>query len=386
MDNRRLRFVDDAIAHQHQTHRWRSLTPVCPVDAVRVRKGDQILINFSANDYLGLAKHPALIEAARTYTELYGTGSTASRLVSGTYDIHAKLEATIATAVGQESALIFNSGFQANMSVLATLADRHSLVVGDRLIHNSLIQGILLSRATFKRYRHNDLNYLEAILKNAQQQSYNRILIVAETVFSMDGDRANVAALIQLAEQYGAILYLDDAHAFGVLGENGMGLAAHQPRVDVVVGTFGKSCGAFGAFVACSAKLRDYLVNFCPGLIYTTALPPGVLGTVLAALHLIPKMERDRAHLHQMADQVRSHLQSRGYDTAGSQSQIVPMIVGEDGATLELAQSLEKQGVWAIAIRSPTVPNGTARLRLALSSCHTADHIHQLLHAMDPAT
>ncbi|NEQ96410.1 MAG: 8-amino-7-oxononanoate synthase, partial [Cyanothece sp. SIO2G6] len=287
MDDFRLQFVAEAIAHQHQNHRWRSLTPIQPLDAVRVQKGEQTLINFSANDYLGLSKHPALMQAAQDYTARYGTGSTASRLVSGTYDIHTELEAAIATAVGQEASLLFNSGFQTNVSVLATLADRHSLVVCDRRVHNSLIQGILLSRATFKRYRHNDLNHLEMLLKTAQQRSYNRVLIVSETVFSMDGDRADVAALTQLAEQYGAILYLDDAHALGVLGRDGTGLAAHQPRVDVVVGTFGKACGAFGAFVACSSQLRDYLVNFCPGLIYTTALPPSVIGTVLAALKLI---------------------------------------------------------------------------------------------------
>ena len=271
----RLAFLDDALTRQRQVQRWRSLTPVHPIDAVHLQKGDRTLINFSANDYLGLSKHPQLIAAAQAYAERYGTGATASRLVSGTYDIHAQLEASIAAAVGKEAALIFNSGFQTNVSIISTLVDRKSLVVCDRLVHNSLVQGILLSRARLKRYRHNDLGHLEALLKSAMENgSYNRILVVSETVFSMDGDRSDVDGLIQLAQQYQTLLYMDDAHALGVLGPQGMGLAAHKPGIDVVVGTFGKSFGAFGAFVACSAKLRDYLVNFCRAFIYTTGLPP----------------------------------------------------------------------------------------------------------------
>ena len=387
MKQDKLAFLDQAIARQHQAHRWRTLTPVHPVDAVHVRKGGRTLLNFSANDYLGLSKHPTLISAAQTYSEKYGTGATASRLVSGTYEIHAQLEAAIARAVGREAALIFNSGFQANVSILATLADRESLVVCDRLVHNSMIQGILLSRARLKRYRHNDLNHLEQILKTATAQGhYNRILVVSETVFSMDGDRSDVDGLIQLAHRYNALLYLDDAHALGVLGPHGMGLAAHKDGVDVVVGTFGKAFGAFGAFVACTQKMREYLVNFCPGLIYTTALPPGVIGTITAALRLIPQMESDRHHLHAMANRVRSRLQTLGYDTAGSQSQIVPLIVGADQDTLNLAQALEGEGMWAIAIRPPTVPKGTARLRLALSSGHTSAHIDQLLAGIKPSS
>lgn len=375
----RLAFVEDAIAHQHQAQRWRSLTPVQPLDAVHIQKGNRRLLNLSANDYLGLSKHPRLIAAAQTYAAEYGTGSTASRLVSGTYDIHSELEGTIATAVGREAALVFNSGFQANVSVISTLVDRNSLVVCDRLVHNSIVQGILLSRARLKRYRHNDLNHLESILKTAEAHSYNRVLIISETVFSMDGDRSDVDGLINMAQRYQALLYVDDAHGLGVLGPKGMGLAAHKTGIDIVVGTFGKAFGAFGAFVACSAKLRDYLVNFCPGLIYTTALPPSIIGSVATAFELIPTLDAERTHLHQLAQQLRDRLQALGYDTAGSASQIVPLIVGRDQAALAMAQTLEDQGIGAIAIRPPTVPEGTARIRLALSSGHTQEHLEQLL-------
>lgn len=380
----RLAFLDNALSRQQQSQRWRSLTPVKPVDAVHIQKGDRTLISFSANDYLGLSKHPQLIAAAQIYAERYGTSATASRLVAGTYDIHNHLEEAIATAVGKEAALIFNSGFQANVSIISTLVDRQSLVLCDRLVHNSLVQGILLSRARLKRYRHNDLEHLESLLKSAVDDgSYNRILVVSETVFSMDGDRSDVDGLIQLAQQYQTLLYIDDAHALGVLGTGGMGLAAHKPGIDLVVGTFGKAFGSFGAFVACSAKMRDYLVNFCPGLIYTTALPPSIIGTILTALELMPTLDAERTHLHRCADRLRAHLHSLGYDTAGSQSQIVPLMVGPDTAALAMAQQLEEQGIGAIAIRPPTVPSGTARIRLALSSSHTEAHLDHLCRSIE---
>jgi 8-amino-7-oxononanoate synthase len=381
MTHSKFTFIDRALAERVQQQRLRSLNPLVPEDAVYVRKAGQRLLNFSANDYLGLSKHPALIEAAQRYTQDYGTGATASRLVTGTYEIHHQLEAKLAIACGREAALLFNSGFQANLTILSTILDRQSLVLCDRLIHNSLIQGIVASGAKFHRYAHQDLTRLEALLKKLSSQ-FDRVMIVSETVFSMDGDRSDIKALIQLANQYNAILYLDDAHALGVLGKNGMGLAAFQPEIDLVVGTFGKAFGAFGAFVVCSQKVRDYLINFCPGLIYTTALPPAVIGAIEAALDLMPKLELERENLTYSAKHLRYHLHQLGYNTAASDSQIVPMILGEEAQTLDLAVWLEKQGILATAIRPPTVPSGTARLRFALSSQHHSAHLETLIQAI----
>jgi 8-amino-7-oxononanoate synthase len=378
----KMAFVNRALAERREAQQWRSLQPLTPVDAVQVRKNDRLLLNFSANDYLGLSKQPALIEAAQRYTAQYGTGATASRLVAGTYPIHQQLEEKLAIACGREAALLFNTGFQANSSVLAALLDRQSLVLGDRLIHNSLLQGILASRARLIRYRHNDLTHLESALKQAMTQSYSRILIVTETVFSMDGDRSDVSALVQLAQQYNAILYLDDAHAVGVLGPEGMGLAAQQAGVDVVVGTFGKAFGAFGAFVTCSAQLREYLINCCPGLIYTTALPPAVIGAIDAALNLMPQLEADRQRLSQGADWLRKQLQSLGYGTGASSTHIIPLMIGDEEKTLQLSQQLEDAGILAIAIRPPTVAKGASRLRLTLSSHHRPQHLNQLVQAI----
>jgi 8-amino-7-oxononanoate synthase len=383
MGDDRFQFIHNALADRRQTDRLRSLTPLIPIDATQVLKQNQPLINFSSNDYLGLSKHPALIDRAKDYSQRYGTSATASRLVAGTYDIHSALEDRLAAAVGQESALLFGTGFQANLTLLPSLADHHSLVLCDRLIHNSLLQGIQLSGARFSRYRHNDLEALESALQAAQAKPYNRILIVSETLFSMDGDRSDVPALVDLAQRYGAILYLDDAHALGVLGPNGMGLAAHQPGVDLVVGTFGKAFGSFGAFVACSRSLRDYLINCCPGLIYTTALPPSVIGSIDAALDLIPGMGADRQRLDAQGSLLRDRLTTLGYDCGPSTSQIVPAIVGGEAEALALATGLEAQGFLAIAIRPPTVPIGSARLRFTLSSAHSTAQCEALLQALE---
>ncbi|MBI4784833.1 MAG: 8-amino-7-oxononanoate synthase [Oscillatoriophycideae cyanobacterium NC_groundwater_1537_Pr4_S-0.65um_50_18] len=376
----KLAFVDRALAERQQTQRWRSLQSITPLDAVQVLKNGRKLLNFSSNDYLGLSKHPALIAAAQDYTARYGTGSTASRLVTGTYDIHQQLEEKLAIACGRQAALLFNSGFQANVSLLASLLDARSLVLCDRLVHNSLIQGILASQARFMRYAHNDLAHLEKLLHQAKD--YSRVVIVTETVFSMDGDRSDVSALVDLAQTHNAILYLDDAHALGVLGEVGMGLAAHQTGADVVVGTFGKAFGAFGAFVTCSHKLKDYFVNCCGGFIYTTALPPAVIGAIAAALELMPTLELERQHLTQSAAYLRTQLNLLGYDTAGSNSQIVPLLVGDEAKTLRLCQGLEESGILAIAIRPPTVAPGTSRIRLALSSQHQQADLDRLVDAI----
>jgi 8-amino-7-oxononanoate synthase len=373
-------FVDRALTERQQTQRWRSLQSITPIDAVHVLKNGRKLLNFSSNDYLGLSKHPALIAAAQDYTIRYGAGSTASRLVTGTYDIHQQLEEKLAIACGREAALIFNSGFQANISLLASLLDARSLVLCDRLVHNSLIQGILASQARFVRYAHNDLAHLERALNQAGD--YSRIVIVTETVFSMDGDRSDVTALVALAQKHNAILYLDDAHALGVLGEDGMGLAAHRAGADIVVGTFGKAFGAFGAFVTCSHQLKDYFINCCGGFIYTTALPPAVIGAIVAALELMPTLTPERQHLTQSADYLRTQLHQWGYDTAGSNSQIVPLLVGDEGQALRLCQELEENGILAIAIRPPTVAAGTSRIRFALSSQHQLEQIDHLVSAI----
>ncbi|NJR38486.1 MAG: 8-amino-7-oxononanoate synthase [Leptolyngbyaceae cyanobacterium CSU_1_4] len=371
-------FMHQALEQRSPTHH-RSLHPLVPQDAVHILQDGRSLLNFSNNDYLGLSKRPALIQTAQKYISQYGTGATSSRLVTGTYDIHEKVEQQLAAACGREASLLFNSGFQANSTILPLLVDRQSLVLCDRLVHNSILQGVLSSKAKFIRYHHNNLSHLESLLQQSHQKNYDRILIASETIFSMDGDISDVDQLIHLAQKYDAILYLDDAHAVGVMGTNGMGLASHRPEIDIVIGTFGKAFGSAGAYVVCSNLIRDYLINFCPGFIYTTGLPPGTVGAIAAALTLIPTLNLERQHLAQTAAFLRSQLHQIGYDTGNSRSHIIPLMIGDEAKTLRLAQWLKEHGILAIAIRPPTVAPGTARIRLALSSAHTTSQINDLI-------
>lgn len=381
-------FVEQGLAEREANHRRRALRSLIPIDALQVQRDGQTLLNFSANDYLGLSKHPQVIARSVDYSQRYGTSATASRLVAGNFSIHEALEVQLATAVDHEATLLFGTGFQANATVIPALVGndaKETLILCDRLVHNSLLTGIIASGARFIRFPHNDMAALERQLHKAQTKDggqYRRLMVISETVFSMDGDRADVDALIALADRFNAFLYLDDAHALGVLGPNGMGLAAQRPGVDLLVGTFGKSCGAAGAFVACSNPLRDYLVNFCAGVIYTTALPPAMVGAISAALDLIPAMETERQHLATEAQWLRHQLEVLGYGTGGSESQIVPAIVGPAAETLTLATHLETQGYLATAIRPPTVPRNTARIRFALSCYHQREHLVGLVEAI----
>ena len=344
-------------------------------------RAGQTLLNFSSNDYLGLAQHPALAARAAEYARRYGTGAGASRLICGTTPGHTALEARIAALKGAEAAMLLASGWQANTAVLAALlrlAGPTAQLFTDELSHNSLIQGARLAAIRPIRFAHNDMNDLAAKLEAAPP---GRRFIVTESVFSMDGDRADLPALRRLANTHDAFLYLDEAHATGVLGANGMGLGAHTPGIDLLMGTFSKALGSFGAYVAGSRALIAFLQNACAGFIYTTALPPPLLGAIAAGLDLVPTMAAERAHLAAQSARLRQAFAALGIDTGASTTQIVPAMVGEAQAALDLAAALRARGVLTVAIRPPTVPAGTSRLRIALSAAHTAADVDTLIEA-----
>ncbi|MBF0427556.1 MAG: 8-amino-7-oxononanoate synthase [Magnetococcales bacterium] len=371
-----------------QNGQLRTLQPVGPSWQGSIQKNQQSLINFSSNNYLGLANHPLLIARAQEWTAQWGTGATASRLVCGNLELFEQVETRLAHGKNTAAALVFNSGFQANMTILAALLDpvilRHPpLVFCDRLNHASLHHGCRLAGARQIRYRHNDLNHLEFLLKKNAQPHTPRF-ILTESVFSMDGDQADVAGLIELKYRYGAFLYLDEAHATGVLGPNGFGLGAqHANDVDLIMGTFSKGLGGFGAYAACSLELRQYLINHCAGLIYSTALPPGVLGAMDAALTLLPTLGQTREALLTNAAQLRQQLAALGLNTGTSSTQIIPIILGKEESALTMSQMLEKkEAILAMAIRPPTVPIGTARLRISLTADHGEQQRQQLIHAV----
>lgn len=372
----------DALEHLDRAHLRRRLVPTALRAQGRLMRDGAQLIDFSSNDYLGLAQHPLLVERSAQWARTYGSGSGASRLVTGTSPEHLALEARIARFKGTESALLFASGWQLNAGVLAALlkAAPDTLLFTDKLIHASLHAGASGHRQI--RFRHNDLDHLEQLLGQHAAHDGPR-LIVTESVFSMDGDRVDLARLSVLARSHQAFLYLDEAHATGVLGPGGAGISSEIPgSVDLVMGTFSKAMGGFGAYVAGSRLLIDYLVNCCGGFLFSTAPPPAILGAIDAALDLVPTMDAERARLAQQATHLRERLGKAGVDTGASSTQIVPVIVGDADKALSLAEGLLEQGLMAVAIRPPTVPAGTSRLRIALRATHTDGEVDRLADAL----
>ena len=370
-------FIQNELGERRSRHQLRNLRDMSPLNAVQVEIGGHTLLNFSANDYLGLSKHPLLVERATRFMAQYGAGATASRLVCGTFSGVSALEKKLAALKHTEAALILNSGYQANVSVLPTLADKDALILSDALNHNSLINGARLCRCKVLQFRHNDLVHLRALLVENQQQPYSRTLIITESIFSMDGDQSDIPALCALADEFGAMLIVDEAHATGVCGQNGMGLTCGR-NVTLTIGTFGKACGSFGAYIASSRQICDYLINCCPGFIYSTGLPPAVIGAIDAALDLIPEMARERRRLRENADYLRQELNAMGWQTGDSSTHIIPVRVGDEQTALSLATWLEEHGVLAVAIRPPTVPRNQSRIRISLSAAHTREQVAYL--------
>ena len=328
-------------------------------------------LNFSCNDYLGLSKHPRVMAAAKQALDEYGAGSTASRLVTGTLPIHEQLERRLADFKGYPAALVFGSGYLANAGVIPSLVSRDDTVFADKLVHASLIDAITLSRAKLVRFRHNDIQHLEELLK---KNPTGRRLVVTESVFSMDGDLAPLPEIAAVASKHDAMLMIDEAHATGVFGPSGSGLIReHQieSSVNVSMGTLSKAMGSYGGFVACSTNMRELFVNRARALIYTTALPPSVIASSIAALDVLQTSPELGAELLKRAESFRKTLKAAGLDTMQSASQIIPVRVGENAKALALAERLRASGILAVAIRPPTVPQGSARLRLSITLDHS---------------
>ncbi len=340
---------------------------------------DRSFIDFSSNDYLGLSGHPKIKEAAEKTITTLGTGSSASRLLSGDLDIHHKLEKRIASFKEKEDALIFNSGYQANVGIISSLLKKGDAIFSDKLNHASIIDGMLLSGAKIFRFRHNDIEHLEFLLKN-HRNNYKETLIVTETIFSMEGDRPPLEEIASLKERYTSMLMVDEAHATGVFGEKGKGVVEEMNlagRIELIMGTFSKALGSFGAYVACSSELKDYFVNSARSFIYSTSLPPSVIGANLASLDLIEEEPFRRSRLLCNSDYFRRELGKKGLSTRGA-SQIVPVIF-DSQRVVKISRDLQKKGYWVLPIRPPTVPEGEARLRFSLTYHHTKDILGKLI-------
>jgi 8-amino-7-oxononanoate synthase len=336
-------------------------------------------LNFSSNDYLGLAAHPALAEAARKGLARYGVGSGAAHLVTGHSRAHHAFEEEFAAFTGRQRALLFSSGYMANLGLGSALLKRGDRVLEDRLNHASLLDAGLSSGARFARYAHADV----ADLKTHLTVSSGRTLVMTDGVFSMDGDIAPLPELARTAEAAGAFLMVDDAHGFGVLGAEGRGSLEHHglgpDAVPVLMATLGKACGGFGAFVAGSEVLVESLIQGARTYIYTTATPPALAEAGRAALKLLVSEGWRREHLRRLIARFRKGAAELGLRLMPSDTAIQPLLVGESGDALKLSAALREQGVLVVAIRPPTVPVGTARLRISLTAAHTEAHIDRLL-------
>lgn len=338
---------------------------------------------FCSNDYLGLANHPEVISSLQKAATVYGTGSGASHLVAGHSSEHHALEEELAAFTGRTRALLFSTGYMANLGTIAALVGQGDAVFEDRLNHASLLDGGLLSGARFQRFLHNDLQNLESRL---QKTEANRKLIVVDGVFSMDGDCAPLPELAALAQQNNAWLMVDDAHGFGCLGKHGGGSAEYfgvtPNQLPILMGTLGKAFGTFGAFVAGSETLIETLIQFARPYIYTTAMPPAIAAATRTSLRLLQEDDWRREHLHHLIAHFRRGAEQLGLQLMNSFSPIQPIVIGDEAKALAIAEQLEARGILIIAIRPPTVPVGSSRLRITLSAAHTQDQVDQLLSAL----
>jgi len=365
----------DALAASGLRRECRQITPV---SAATVTAAGKLLLVFGSNDYLGLARHPRLREAATAALEEWGAGSTGSRLTTGTFPLHQELEQELAKLKGAEAALFFPSGYQASVGTIPALVGRGDLIVSDALNHASLIDGCRLSRAEVRIYRHADPAHACELL--ADRHRYRRALLVTDGVFSMDGNLAPLPELAALCERTDAWLMADDAHGTGVLGNSGAGTVEYfglRGRVPVQMGTASKALGAEGGFIAGPVELIDYLRNRARSFVFSTAPTPATVASVRAALGLLREEPERRDVLQRNIQLLRGGLRARGVQVPEGVTPIIPVLIGDARKTVRASAVLEREGFWIPAIRPPTVPDGTARLRIGVSAAHTSEQIEQ---------
>ncbi|MSR77365.1 MAG: 8-amino-7-oxononanoate synthase [Candidatus Omnitrophica bacterium] len=376
-------FLQQELEELQAKDLYRSLRVLSEVQGTRARLEGIPILLFCGNDYLGLSQHPRLIEAAGKAAKKYGVGAGASRLVSGTSAVHTRVEEKIAGWKGKEKALLFSSGYLTNLGVLSALAGEKDLIVMDKLCHASLIDGARLSGATIRVFPHKNYERCDEIFE--KNQDYPRKLLVSDTVFSMDGDLADLNALVKIKKQFGAILIVDDAHGTGVMGLRGRGAAEDsglEPEIDVIIGTTSKALGCLGGFAAASAEVIDYLINSSRAFIFSTAIPPVLCAVIDEALTLLDEQPQIRHKLWRNIQILHEGLSGLGLIQGPIISPIFPVIFGEEKAALKASQYLKEQGILVPAIRYPTVPKGKARLRITISSLHEKEEIDLLLSAL----
>ncbi len=377
-----IEWIEDEIKSIRDNRLFRTLTEISSGQSPEIFIDGKKYILLASNNYLGLSTDPRLIEAAQTALAKYGTSSGGSRLVSGSSDLHAKLERKIAEFKSTEAAILFSSGYLANVGTIAALVGEGDVVFSDELNHASIIDGCRLSRANTKVYPHLDIDALDRMISKTRGKG--KKLIVTDTVFSMDGDLVDLEKICAVSKRHGCMLMVDEAHAMGVLGETGAGATQHfavEKRVPVVMGTLSKAVGSLGGYVAGSRALIDFVRNRVRSYIFDTSLPAASVAASMKAIEIIESEPQRRKHLTELVDTFKTGLCDMGFHVLPSQSAILPILTGEPDATLELADALRKQGVYAPAVRPPSVPAGKCRIRVSLMATHTRDHISRALEA-----
>jgi len=369
------------LSERERSGTLRFLTPLTRLGGgwVRPLDSEQRLLDFSSNDYLALSEHPEVISGSRKYLEMFGAGAGAARLMSGDLEINHLLEQEIAQLKSTEAALTFGSGYLANTGIIPALAGRGDLIITDRLSHASIYDGCLLSGARTIRFRHNDLVHLKQILQEKRSQ-FNSCLVIVESIYSMDGDRCPLVELVRLKKEHDFLLMVDEAHATGLYGENGAGIIEEDnvsSGVDIAMGTFGKALGSYGAYAATSRELVDFFVNRARTFIYSTALPPAVVGATLASLYLVKSEPQLRLDLHEKVAYFKKQLRKNGLKDNPGPTQIIPVMVGDSAKALAIAEELRRKNVYVKAVRPPTVPEGTARLRFSITRYHQEEDLKE---------
>lgn len=377
-------FLKERLEYLKKAGLYRALRPLGgPQSTTAIIDGKRVL-QLSSNNYLGLANHPRLKTAAKEAIEKYGSGSGASRLVCGNLELNEKLEDRIARLKKKESALLFNTGYMANIGILSALMGEGDVIFSDEFNHASIIDGCMMSKAQTSVYPHKDMDALEDLIKESKQ--FKHRLIVTDGVFSVDGDILPLPGLVSLAKRYECILMVDDAHATGVLGANGGGTGEHfslEDEIDISMGTLGKALGGFGAFVAGSHRLREFLINRARPFIFTTGLPPAVIASGIAALELLEEEPEIRVRLWENVSFFRKKIKELGFDTLNSETQIIPVLVGDASLTMQMGEMLFEEGVFIQGVRPPTVPQDSSRLRITIMATHTRKELEFALEAIE---
>ena len=352
-------------------------------DPVVTMDGQKVVM-LGSNNYLGLTSHPKVKEAAIKATQKYGTGCAGSRLLNGTLDLHVQLEERLAAFMKREAVIVFSTGYCVNVGVLSCLLGRHDVAVLDAMDHASILDGVRMSFAKQVKFRHNDAADLEKKLSLIDEEKGK--LIVVDGVFSMEGDVAPLPEIVQHKNTYGARLFVDEAHSLGVFGENGRGIAEHfgvEDEVDLIMGTFSKSLATVGGFIAGSFEVVDYIKHNARAQLFTAAMPPGSVAAVDAALDILEDEPERRAQLWENTEYMLKELEGLGFDTCGSQSPVISLLVGEDAATFQMAMRLQEEGVFVNPVMTPAVPAGQSMIRTSYMATHKREHLDQALGALD---